>query len=233
MKYKYDKRIRRRLFVASVSLACLAFISALLLLAESLAPYAYLLLVFLIPVDICCWAGWVDSLQYIRRLGKWGIEVPEVKGDQLIPPPLATELPEDGEVCTHSVILAGLAWAVCAGIVIWAFLHVRHFAPLGIGADARFAAAIFGVPLFAAWMIGGLVYFRQRLNSLYRDEADPLTFKKVRTRFVSGCVTISICLLITCFLLHSARTMSDYIYKSRLQAVWEDDWRSHVGEPLP
>ena len=241
MRFKYDRRSKKRYFVAACILSPLCLILFPSLFATismdrsklELATYAFLLLIFLAPVTLACWAAYADSLLYIRRLEKWGITVPYIKGEQLIPPPSVSILPGEGPVCRESVILSSIAFSVCAGIVIWALLHILHFILLGDGGDGCFTAAIFGIPLILAWLCGGFVYYHQRLNSLYRDIADPLPYKKVRTRFVNGILTILIGLGITVALLNWAHNMADYSYRSRLESVYGDDWRIHIGERLP
>ena len=245
MKYKYGWKDLRFMRVFAIIITVICGLSILItLLTEalpSLSSYlelysggALITLLVSFPCALAGWYGYLDALHYLKRLSLWGIAIPYSKDDALIPPADNPELLQEGAVCRSSVILAIAAFIISGGILIAGIVHTLHYTALGVGSDAAAAAMMCHGPLCIAWLIGGVVYFHQRLNEKYRDEADPVPSKKIRSNIFKGSVTILLCLGISLALLSIPKSMSDYIYKSKLQTCYGDrEWRDHIGEPLP
>ena len=232
-EYECDRRTKRIFGIVALSLTVLAAGSTLLIKSTAFEPYVYLFWMAAFPVLVFCWAGWLECTLYIRRLKKWGIDTPRSKKGQSIPLVDAESLPGEGKICISSLALSVIAFGVSIGCFAYCVWLVLKYGSLGMFHDVCGAAVMLGLPSLLVWGIIGCLFFHQRRNDLYRHAADPISIKKVRFRPVRSAAVMCILILITWFVLSTARTMTDYVYKSRLEKAWGEQWHSHVGEPVP
>lgn len=234
MRFIYDKR-DNRIFKTCGIVFTLVFLFAFLIQlgydraggVDAFGIVCALLAQFSPIPAIASWYGYWDSSRYIKKLKEGGIEVPENKKLK----PCTDEVPEYGEEedSRESVVLAMLALIVTALNLILLAVYYLKWKPL-MGNEiiimmiARFVLIIF-------WLIGSRTYWNQRLNEKYRDPGVMDPSRKERTGLAKGILTIVICLVISLALIKCTESMTDYVYRSRLQTRYGEHYREHIGEP--
>lgn len=234
MKFIYDKR-ENRIFKICGTVFTLMFLFAFLIQlgygrAGDITTFGIIcaLLAQFAPIPaIASWYGYWDSSRYIKKLAEGGIEVPENKKLQ----PYTDIVPKYGEEeeSKESVVLAVLGLIVTVlNLVLLAGYYLKWNPLMGseivIMMVARFILMIF-------WLIGSMTYWNQRLNERYRDPGVMDPSRKERTGLPKGILTIVICLIISLALIKVTESMTDYVYRSRLQTWYGESYREHIGEP--
>ena len=234
MKYKYDKRDQRIFRICAIVFSVLLFAAfCIVRLFDNLSDINTFviiagLLAYMLPIPtFASWIGFIDSSVYIKKLAAGGIEVPEDKRlEPAMPQPPVYDREQNS---VESLILAVICFAI-AGlslghiIAFWIHWSVR------IGSESSVMVFVQAVPVIL-WCVGGFVYLRQRLVKYYRDDTVFDPGRKVRTGLVKGIVTIIIMLALTAAAYAVARSMTNYIYHTRMYEKYGEHWREHDGEP--
>jgi len=242
MKIKYDKTEQKIFLIAALICTPGLPLGLLFLFTEwgAVVPVLYLILMYFSPiVAIAAWFGYLDSRFYFGELEKHGIDLPVHKKNPAEYDRFVMQINEAQKNFTNapkvepfeksSMILAGIAWVIAAGHLLWLFWYAGHFAKLGMGGEIGFMIFV-GLLVTAGWGGGGYFYFRQRSNTLYKNDGDPYPGKKIRANLAKGILTMLVMLCITSAGFRLIYSMTDYVYRSRLQNIYGDDWRDHLGD---
>ncbi len=241
MKIKYDKTDHKIFFIMAV-ICTLLFLLSVIALFTSLGDRFPVLFGILLPftpiVGIAAWCGYFDSSLYFKELRKHGIEPPLHKKDnaEISRFMMQTEKAYYAErnlqepYCKKSMVLAGIAFTIAVGHLIWLIWYALHFSKLGMAGEIGFMIVI-ELLITGGWILGGRVYWKQRSNERYKEDGDPDGSKKPRANLIKGIVTIVIMLCITRMMDRTIYGMTDYVYKSKLQTRYgEEHWRLHIGD---
>ena len=235
MKYKYDKR-EQRIFrncgiVFTVVLFIAFFVVRLFDNAATIntAGIVAALLVYFLPIPaFACWVGYIDSTVYIKKLAAGGVEVPEDK--RLEPVMAAPPVYEKEQDSKESLALAVSCFVIAGLLLIHILAYYFHWS-VRVGAECSVPLFIQAVAMLL-WCVGGFVYLHQRSVKYYRDDTVFDPGRKVRTDLLKGILTIIIMLAVTAAVCAVAHSMTDYLYRTRLQTQYGEHWREHEGEPV-
>ena len=137
---------------------------------------------------------------------------------------------EEEQDSTESLILVLICTFIVIGLGIYMVVYLNKWLSLGVY-DCK-ALAFIQLVIILFWCAGGVFFFIQRSKKHYRDDTVFDPGRKERMGIVKGIVTIALCLLITLAAERIIVSMTDYVYKSRLESIYGDQWRTHVGESL-
>ena len=234
MRFIYDKRDNRIFKTCGIVFTAVFVIAFLIAYPNDRAgdigtpEIICALLKFFCPIPaFASWYGYWESSRYIKKMAEGGVEVPENKKLN----PISDKVPEYGDEqdSRESVILALLCGIVaCVTAVIIALYYIKWY-PL-IGKECTFMVIVQLIVLIL-WCIGASVYYRQRRKEKYRDATVCDPARKERTDLARGILTIVICVFISAAALRVAESMTDYVYRSRLEAWYGESYREHMGEP--
>ena len=237
MKFRYDKRDNKVFKICAIVFTALFAISFILawLEPEALGGTAIAVIVVL-PLIACpllmivCWYAYADSRIYIKKLESGGVVVPYNKKLQPVydSSPVYTEEEKDS---TGSRVMAYICMAIAAAQLIYIAVYIKKWLSLNVRDCKAMGFFMGGLTIF--WLIGAVSYYKQSSKEKYRDETVNDPSRKPRKNVAQAVITIIICLVLTVAVYNTAEHMTDYVYKSRLEGIYEGDWRSHIGERLP
>ncbi len=237
MKFRYDKRDNKVFKICAIVFTALFAVSFLFAWLEPrelestvIIATAGLLLVACLPLMIVCWYAYADSLVYIKKLEDRGISVPYNKKLQPVynGDPAYTEEEKDD---TGSRVMSYICVAVAAVQLIFIVVYVAKWTALNVKDCKAMIFFLAGPAIF--WLIGAAAFNKQRSNEKYRDETVNDPGRKKRKSVPESILTIIICLVLTGVVDKTVVNMTDYVYRSRLDAIYESDYRLHIGERLP
>ena len=228
-KIKYDKRdkklYRNLAVVTTIIFALCIFALNLDLDVDNLSSafYASLMIVatlFLPIISIAMWIMYFDSYAYLKRLEKYGYELPIKKRDyhndldELHEKSTSKQHknPENLEESKESKALAYVSWVVALCMVGYSIFYFVRFSHM-----LENVAFLGFVCIFIAicWVLLGNYFYKQRKPEKYRDDVDYKSKLKVRKNLVEGLVTIVILLAVTIFGAANIYTMSKYVERSK------------------
>ena len=234
MRFIYDKRDNRIFKTCGIAFTAIFVIAFLIRLPFDMAGNVGTIAVICALLDFFCpipaiasWYGYWESSRYIKKLAEGGVEVPEDKKLD----PVTDKMPVYGDEqdSRESVILAALCGIVAfVTAVIIARYYIRWY-PL-IGKECTFMVSV-QLVLLVLWCIGASVYYRQRRKEKFRDKTVFDPSRKERTGLARGILTIVLCVFISAAALRVAESMTDYVYRSRLEMKYGEHYRDHIGEP--
>jgi len=189
---KYDLEDKKKMFKSAVILTCLLILALLLsVFLDSSSGKWWLigveaLAIFIgSPLVIALWVYYVDCVFYLKRLHRHGYEIPERKKDyddkQLSQ--LKRIEGEQKGITKESVVLAVICWIIAVGLAMRAVVFWWEYRT--IQDMVMFCMVVFGM-LVVCWIVFGICYWRQRLNSKFRDDVEPDTERKLRVSVSCG-----------------------------------------------
>lgn len=169
---------------------------------EAVGLIAVLCFSMLVPLTAYSWLRALDCFFYIKRLEKHGYFLPKRKtdyGNDLRNMPRRQGYAEKGEIQRESIILAVLAWGAAAVFFFRGFFCCITWFETYEGAEEIILNAFLGaVCNTLVWIAIGFWYYRQRLESRFRDDAEPEDGRRQRRSIIAG-ITILHMLFLAAF----------------------------------
>ncbi len=191
---KYDRRDRMRFGVlASFSTVIMAGHILFIIISDfdglpvEISVGTIIGLLLSSGVVIVTWTVFWIIYFYIRRLAKYGYEIPADKrifGSRLehLGKSEAYRLNRTG-YSKESVFLAGINFLICLRAVGETFVIYFRYKPFG---DLAYLGLCGFVPLIAFWMVRSVLLWRQRLRQSYRDDVEIDPSRKPRKHLAEG-----------------------------------------------
>jgi len=192
-KISYDRKFKKKQLKLSIRLTLLylvcIIVEFLLLLIDGLEWIGLIMLqlqnVVLLLVVIN-WLVYIDCLCYLRRLKKWGYEVPEDKSkyvhlERL--PKVEGDFLKSPEVSRESVALAVLNWLAAVFTIIGGIGFATEHAV--VQDIVNLCMVVIGMILIV-WVLCGIFYWRQRQYIRYRDDVEFDNDRKKRVHLAAG-----------------------------------------------
>lgn len=207
-KIKYDQRDKKRSLVLAIIFTAFAFAALFLAVWEpevSAEMGAWLILFIVIAPIWCvsCWIHFIDICFYLKRLTKYGYEIPRRKGeygaDLNCLPRTAEERTVFGN-SKESMALAALCFCCAAGFLLCTLCFLPRYSHMSLSPFSF----CFGFMISAVllWVLGGVHYWKQRIRAKYKDDVEREEQKRTRTPLVSGVVAILVLFGITVVLFY-------------------------------
>lgn len=223
---KYDDKDRKRFLAIAIGFTASALCCVLLfnfldldVVPTEIVTGIVLGIPFFLVVALVAWITYLDSWFYLKRLKKYGYEVPTDKrivSSRL--ENLAGRKTADID-CSgfnkESILLSVLSFIILLGIVINMAMFYFEYRQLG---DLAFVGVYGEIPLLLQWLVHALSFWRQRLNAAYKDDVEIDKNRKNRKNVIEGICQILICLVITLIWIRLLYNAVDYMYKARLAA---------------
>lgn len=203
---KYDLRDQKRWWIVAwiftgmlllTAIGC--FLFDIMSISNEILAFVLCEMFFSLPILVLiAWLQYMNCFQYLKRLCKYGYELPENKniyGRRL------ERLPRKSQVSSikwcdnkDSKILAGVSWImtffVGCGAVIYAVMY--GYMP-DVVKVSMFAYGFVGL----IWFGAGVFFWRQRLYSRYRDDVETDAKRKHRVHLIPGMAVILFMLFVT------------------------------------
>lgn len=161
---------------------------------------------------------WISAVFYLKRLEKYGFEVPENRKEYEI----VERLPKTGNVLPvqeqdyhkGSKILAELSVMVAVIMLGLTGYYYLKWAFLGENADFMLVMQLIAD---AFWLIP-IAIFRKEMNlQKYKDDVEIDITRRTRKNVVSGVMLIILLVLVALYVKATAHSMTKYIYVSQMQ----------------
>lgn len=169
---------------------------------ETVGLIATLCFSMLVPFTAYSWLRALDCFFYIKRLEKHGYFLPKRKtdyGNDLRNMPRRQGYAEKGEIQRESIILAVLAWGAAAVFFFRGFFCcITWFETYEGAGDIILNAFFWAVCNTLVWIVIGFWYYWQRLESRFRDDAEPEDGRRQRRSIIAG-ITILHMLFLAAF----------------------------------
>ena len=220
---KYDRRDRMRFGVlASFSTVIVAGCIIFMMVSDfdglpvEISGGTVIGLMFSSGAVIVTWTVFLISFFYIRRLKKYGYDIPIDKrkfGSRL------EYLGKSESYCLNctgyskeSLILAGISFVIflrAVGETIVIYFRYKPFVELAYLGICGFA------PLVVFWMVRSVLFWRQRLRQSYRDDVEIDPGRKPRKHLAEGLTATVIYRLVMWAWIEAGYACLDCIYKIR------------------
>lgn len=139
------------------------------------------------PLVIALWVEFLNCIFYLKRLQRNGYGLPQHKkeyGGKLSNLPLNKDsLKQTEQINKGSVVLAVICWLVSFGLLVGAVVFWMKYQD--VEDIVRFCMIVLGI-MCVCWIVVGICYWFQRLNSKYRDDVNIQSELKIRVHFLSG-----------------------------------------------
>lgn len=226
LKIKYDRKDKTRTFRLAIVLTALFLINCLFLLLNtvfsmelSAALEAVTIICFLyLPwLVLIVWLTYLDSVFYLKRLKKYGYEIPiskkayQYRLDRLPKDPSASS--PCNSLCRESVVLSCLFFTCAAILCIPAGIFICKYSFLGSPVYLLWGILLLIILTFFSY---GLLCRKQRLQTKYKDDVEMDTKRKTRISLIPGIELLGILMACTYFYIVIMNTAAEYIYKSGL-----------------
>lgn len=226
-RIKYDSRDRKLLWWIAISSTILSVIlivfSTLSIMDDISIEIATIILaggfLFFPMLAFIAWNRYVCSFLYLKRLKKYGYEIPLNK--KLFASKLENLRKMNGQVVSlgslskESLVMAVVSFIIFIGFIINTFDFYLKYRAIG---DLEEIGVYGSIPLLLFWLINSFVYWRQRLRDKYRDDVEIDRTRKMRKHIEEGLVEICIFLFLSIIYIFVLHNFINFMYKSRLQA---------------
>lgn len=160
---------------------------------------------------------------YFKRLKAYGYRIPEKRKnyqDKLenIPREAGSEN-ITSLFQTDSKILAWIGLTIYLIFVGLDILFLMKWKFMWENAIAMFCISMLG---YLVWLILAIIFYQQANTKRYRDDLEPDDGRKKRMNLMTGIGTYIILLLITLFAFITMNSMMDYVYRSQIDTVAEE-----------
>lgn len=161
---------------------------------------------------------WISAVFYLKRLEKYGYEVPENRKEYEI----VERLPKKENVVQvqtqgyhrGSKILTGLSVLVAAVMLLLTGYYFYRWSFIGENAQAMLVMQLIAD---AFWLIP-IAIFRKEMNlQKYKDDVEIDITRRTRKNVVSGVLLIILLVLVALYVKATAHSMTKYIYVSRME----------------
>lgn len=217
-RIKYDCRDRNILLTIAVvsTILCIGLISVLSVMDDLSAEVGAFLMIggyiFFPLLAATTWMEFIRSILYIRRLKKYGYEIPVYKksySSDLCQLNRVQKCDMQSECCNiGSLVLSLVADGILACVVIGAIMFYCQYSGMG---DLKYFGMKASVPLYLLWFFLAWKYWRQRSNDKYRDDVEIDNDRKVRKSVEDGILEIVVFLYITIFWMRMICWYAEYI----------------------
>lgn len=226
---RYDKHQRKQSLVCVIVFFALAFFSTIMVHFGDAIESSELLMIIVLLVYMCSGPALLYSIyqllsgiSYLKRLKKHGYEVPEDKKDydsllELLPHQ-EQEVDEDAKkMCNKTSLALGICslitLLVLFGIDVWFVAEWYSYYKSEVVSIIGLISIIDVVLLVYC-----IIFFRQRNEKRYKDDVEIDENRKNRMPLVEGVLTIFILLVLSGFVKHTAHSMTNYLFRSRVSA---------------
>lgn len=180
-------------------------------------------------ITLLLWADHGKCICYLKRLRRNGYEPPEKKSDykyRICKLNRVEDVPDSMEdCCKDSIILAGLCWAVAGGLVFRVIYFTWKYRDYLDAVDL----CMFGFGfMLICWIVVGCCYWKQRINSKFRDDINPDMNRKLRVNLMSGVGFIVAMVILSGFCVWCMEQMMGIVINAREQAVLESRVMEYV-----
>ncbi len=186
-------------------------------LEEVLAMLSIFGLYFGIVGTIYLGYHWINAIFYLKRLEKYGYEVPENRKEYMIlerlPKRYDVSPVETQEYHVDSKILVILSVLTVA---IMLALTGYYFYKWSFMDDAK-ALLVIQLILDGLWLIPISVFYKQMNVQKYKDDVVVDITRKPRMNVVSGILLLMVLIMMASFVKISSQSMTRYVYVSRMQ----------------
>ncbi|MCM1158205.1 MAG: hypothetical protein NC300_05395 [Bacteroidales bacterium] len=224
IKIKYDKKDKKRYGKAAVVFSALTAADCLILYREGIMQYipdemAAVFICAVFPLGMLAaglWVGYTDAVFYLKRLRKYGYEVPVDKRDfqrDLEKLPGTGNGLKDASAKNHgSIALTAITGMIVIALIIYDAYFLYQYSRLG-ETIWLFAGALAFATLI--WLCHGLFYACQISNRKYKDDVEIDYCRKNRRNLIDGLVEIAVLAVFTFSFLAIINNAAQYMLKAR------------------
>jgi len=161
---------------------------------------------------------WISAVFYLKRLQKYGFEVPENRKEYEI----VERLPQKENVVQvqtqgyhrGSKMLTGLSVFVAAVMLLLTGYYFYRWSFIGENAQAMLVMQLIAD---AFWLIPIFIFKKEMNLQKYKDDVEIDITRKTRKNVVSGILLIILLVLVALYVKATAHSMTKYIYVSRME----------------
>lgn len=223
-RIKYDKKDKKLYIRTAVVFSILAVMNLCILNysdemrhfpVELEAVFVYEILPFFI-LAARLWLGYINAVLYLKRLQKYGYEVPEDKknfNEDLEKLPMTENAVKSLPRRNYdSIVLTVLTGAIVIGLLVYDIWFLYRYS--GFGNDIWFfeGILIFGTVI---WLLLGISYARQISNRKYKYDVEIDHSRKNRRNLIDGLVGIIVLLVFTFPSIEMINNAVQYMTKAR------------------
>lgn len=223
-KIKYDKKDKKRYIKTAVIFSILAVMDLCILNCPDVMRYfpveweavfvCEILPFFILAARL--WLGYINAVLYLKRLQKYGYEVPEDKKNfnkDLEKLPMTENAVKSLPRRNYdSIVLTVLTGAIVIGLLVYDVWFLYRYS--GFGNDIWFfeGMLIFGTII---WLLLGIFYARQISNRKYKYDVEIDHSRKNRRNLIDGLVEIIVLFVFTFPSIEMINNAVQYMIKAR------------------
>lgn len=223
-KIKYDKKDKILYIRAAVVFSILAVLDGCVLSFYDIMQYVPVEVgvIFVCAIWPFCilaiglWAGYIDTVLYLKRLQKYGYEVPEDKKifDKALEKLPMMENTVKSLPCKNcdSIVLTVLTGIIVVGLMIYDVYFLYRYS--SVGKDIWFFEGVLILGTFI-WLFLGISYARQISNRKYKYDVEIDYNRKNRRNLIDGIVEIIVLLVFTFPSVEVINNAVQYMIKAR------------------
>lgn len=224
-KIKYDKKDKSLYMKMAVIFSVLAVVDwCIFLNGEDILWYfpAEVEVVFICAIwplgmlTAGLWVGYMDAVLYLKRLWKYGYEVPVDKrkfNKDLEQLPRTKNVVRNGEIKNYdSIMLSVLTGIIVIALLIYDICFLYRYS--GVGKDILFfeGMLVFGTCI---WLFLGIFFARQISDQRYKCDVEIDSSRKNRRNLIDGLVEIVLLLIFTFLAIRAINETVQYMIKAR------------------
>ncbi|MDD6656038.1 MAG: hypothetical protein PUE95_01850 [Lachnospiraceae bacterium] len=217
VRIKYDKQSMKILMGTFIVAMLLLVIGIVLLSMKVSGTEIFILLTLYLGAGLAVFslAGLLAGFLYMKRLKKYGYEIPIKKSDY---DEKIENLPKTSMVEGTSLFSVHSQWSCRACVLLFFFfliLDVLYYVKWKfMGDESLFVLCFF---FYLIWLIFALALKKQSNGKKYRDDVEPDASRKERWSLEQVVFTMFVLFLLSLFANHTAHSMTEYIFKSWIE----------------
>lgn len=161
---------------------------------------------------------WISAVFYLKRLEKYGFEVPENRKEyeivERLPQKENAAPVQEQDYHKGSKILTELSVLVAVIMLILTGYYFYKWSLLGENANVMFVMQLIAD---AFWLIPIFIFKKEMNQQKYKDDVEIDITRRTRKNVVSGVLLISFLVLAALYVKATAHSMTKYIYVSRME----------------
>lgn len=225
-KIKYDKKEKNWYRKTAVIFSVLAAVNLCILMkGEDILQHfpAEVEVVFVCAIwplavlAVGLWAGYIDTVLYLKRLWKFGYEIPEDRrkfNRDLEQLPRLEHTVMNGQIKSYdSIVLTVLTGMIVITLIIYDICFLYRYS--GVGKDILFFEGILLLGT-CIWLFLGIFYARQISDRMYKYDVEIDSSRKNRKNMIDGLVEIALLLALTLPAVRAVNEGVQYMIKARV-----------------
>lgn len=214
VRIKYDKQSMKMLKRISIVATILFVIGIVLMFLEINGTELLMLFALYIGagLSIACYVNLVAGWFYMKRLKKYGYQIPEKKSDY---DGNLENLPKVNNIEAASIFSRHSRWCFRACILIFLFffvLDVRYILQWKFMKDNCKSLFVLCLFFYLIWIVFALALKKQGNKEKYRDDVEPDITRKERWGLEQILFTMIVLFLLSLFANDTAYSMTKYIF---------------------